>query len=371
MIQITNAFGTRAVRVIGAGAYVPPRAVNNAHITQAIPGWSADWIAEKTQIRERRFLWELDPQAGVTVAPPATAGEPVCNTDMCEAALRGAIGMAGIEGSEIDAVFVVTCTPDRVNFSYDAMEVHRRLGCRPDAYALMIDDGCGGTPYIIDMVYKMIRSGAIHTAAIVGSAFTSALVDREVWTGDVDSGAGRKRLPAAFGAYVFGDGAGAVILRGDGRPGEGILKSMSGNDYLQLVVRRAGGLESRMGHETNPADAAFVVDGHLVARSYPMYMNACLDAVLEERPELRDQVRRYYFHQPNKRLMDHYVRGAGLPADRVACNVDRYGNTSAAGMLILLAEDLEAGVVKLGGGDLVLIAAVGANVHYGAQLIRL
>ena len=101
MIQITNAFGTRAVRVIGAGAYVPPRAVDNDRITQAIPGWSADWIAEKTQIRERRFLWELDPQAGVTVAPPATAGEPVNNTDMCEAALRKAIAMAGIDGSEI------------------------------------------------------------------------------------------------------------------------------------------------------------------------------------------------------------------------------------------------------------------------------
>jgi len=371
MIQVTNAFGTRAVRVIGAGAYVPQNAVTNAHITEAIPGWSADWIAEKTEIRERRFLWALDAQAGVTVAPPVTAGEPVCNTDMCEAALRRAMEMAEIQGSEIDAVFVVTCTPDRVNFSYDAMEVHRRLGCRPDAYALMIDDGCGGTPYIMDMVYRMIRSGAINTAAVIGSAFTSALVDREVWTGDVESAPGRKRLPAAFGAYVFGDGAGAVILRGDGKPGEGILSSFSGNDYQQLVVRRAGGLESRMRGEVNPADAAFVVDGQLVARSYPVYMNACLDGVLADRPELRDRVKRYYFHQPNKRLMDHYVRQAGLTPSKVACNVDRYGNTSAAGMLILLAEDLEQGVVTMGSGDLVLIAAVGANVHYGAQLIRL
>ena len=371
MIQIPSQFGARGVRLIGAGAFVPSRAVDNADITQAIPGWSADWIAEKTEIRERRFLWELDAKAGVTVAPPATAGEPVCNTDMCEVALRRAMEMAGIQGHELDAVFVVTCTPDRVNFSYDAMEVHRRVGCRPDTYALLIDDGCGGTPYVTDMVYRMIRSGAIHTAAIIGSAFTSALVDREVWTGDVASGPGRKRLPAAFGAYVFGDGAGAIILRGDGRPGEGVLSSMSGNDYLQLVIRRAGGLEHRLSAVENRADEAFVVDGHLVAKSYPTYMRACIDGVLAERPELTDQVKRYYFHQPNKRLMDHFIRQAGLPADRVACNVDRYGNTSAAGMLILLAEDLEAGVTSLGSGDLVLIAAVGANVHYGGQLIRL
>ena len=371
MIQIHPRFETRAVRVIGAGAYVPPRAVGNADITRAIPGWSAEWIAEKTEIRERRFLWELDAEAGVTVAPPATSTEPACNTDMCEAALRSALEMAGIDGADLDAVFVVTCTPDRVNFSYDAMEVHRRVGCRPDAYALMIDDGCGGTPYVMDMVYRMIRSGAIHTAAVIGSAFTSSLVDREVWTGDVESGPGRKRLPAAFGAYVFGDGAGAVVLRGDGRPGEGIVSSMSGNDYLQLVIRRAGGLEHRLSPVDNPADEAFVVDGQLVARSYPQYMRACIDGVLQECPELAGQVKRYYFHQPNKRLMDHFVRQAGLPADRVACNVDRYGNTSAAGMLILLAEDLDQGVVRLGSGDLVMIAAVGANVHYGGQLIRL
>lgn len=371
MIQLSNAFGTRGVRVVGAGAYVPPRAVSNEHITQAIPGWSAEWIAEKTQIRERRFLWDLNPESGVTTAPVALAGEPVNNTDMCEAALRRAMQMAGIEGHELDAVFVVTCTPDRVNFSHDAMEVHRRVGCRPDCFGLQIDDGCGGTPYVTDMVYKMIRSGAIRTAAVIGSAFTSALVDRDVWSGDVASAPGRKRLPAAFGAYVFGDGAGAVILRGDGRPGEGIISSMSGNDYLQLVIRRAGGLESRMAPVANRADEAFVVDGHLVARSYPTYMNACIDGVLAEQPELAPLVQRYYFHQPNKRLMDTFVRQSGLPADRVACNVDRYGNTSAAGMLILLAEDLEQGIVQLGRGDLVLIAAVGANVHYGAQLIRL
>ena len=371
MIQLASNFGNRSVRVIGAGAFVPSHVVDNARITQAIPGWSSEWIAEKTEIRERRFLWELDAEAGVTVAPAAVAGEPATNTDMCEAALRRALEMAGIEGSELDALFLVTCTPDRVNFSHDAMEVHRRLGCRSDAYALMIDDGCGGTPYVMDMVNRMIRSGAIGTAAVIGSAFTSSLVDRDVWCGTVAPAPGRKGIPAAFGAYVFGDGAGAVVLRGDGAPGEGIVASMSGNDYLQLVIRRAGGIEARLAPETNRADEAFVVDGQLVARSYPAFMNACIAGVLDQRPELGPKVQRYYFHQPNKRLLDHFVRQSGLPADRVACNVDRYGNTSAAGMLILLAEDLEQGVVQLGRGDLVLIAAVGANVHYGAQLIRL
>jgi 3-oxoacyl-[acyl-carrier-protein] synthase III len=93
--------------------------------------------------------------------------------------------------------------------------------------------------------------------------------------------------------------------------------------------------------------------------------------VLKGQEQLKPEVKRYYFHQPNKRLMDHYVLRAGLPADRVACHVDKNGNTSAAGMLILLAEDIEQGRVAFGRGDLVLLAAVGANIHWGAQLVRL
>jgi 3-oxoacyl-[acyl-carrier-protein] synthase III len=100
-------------------------------------------------------------------------------------------------------------------------------------------------------------------------------------------------------------------------------------------------------------------------------MRQCLGTVLERFPDLELRVKRFYFHQPNKRVLDAFAQSAGLSPERVACNVDRYGNTSAAGMLILLAEDLEAGVVRLGHGDLVVMAAVGANVHYGAQLIRL
>jgi 3-oxoacyl-[acyl-carrier-protein] synthase III len=373
MIQLPVSFTTsRSVRLVGAGAYVPPRVVDNHRMAQAIPGWSPDRIEEKTSIRERRFLWDVDPQSGVAVAPPLTDEGPRSNTDMCEIALRRALDMAAMDPAELDAVFVVTCTPDQLNFSYDAMEVHRRLGCRPDCFALVIDDGCGGTPYVLDMVYKMVRSGAIETAAVIGSAFTSSLVDREVWTGEVEPAPGKKPLSAVFGMYVFGDGAGAVVLRGErdngSGGGAGIVASMSGNDYQELIIRRVGTAHPE---GITPADRAFVVNGQLVARSYPVFMRQALDAILGERPDLAAQVRRYYFHQPNKRLMDRFVADAGLPPERVACNVDRYGNTSAAGMLILLAEDLENGVVELGSGQLVVIAAVGANVHYGAQLIRL
>ncbi|WP_353619957.1 3-oxoacyl-[acyl-carrier-protein] synthase III C-terminal domain-containing protein [Comamonas sp. JC664] len=352
--------------------------MSNERIARAIPGWSAARIEEKIGIRERRFLWDIDEATGRAVPPPENDGHiyPASNTDMCEVALRKALAQSGVDAKALDAVFVVTCTPDAPHFNHDAMELHRRLELREDAFALVLDDGCGGTPYVLDLVKKMMAGGRFNTVAVVASAFTSPLVNREVYTDELPPGPGRaKSLQGYLSMYVFGDGAGAVVLQT--KPGDagtqGILASFSGNAYADLVIRKGGGLlklpyqPGRM----RPADMAFVVDGFRVARSYPEYMQKCLDTVLGPHPELRAQVRRYYFHQPNKRVMDAFVERAALPRDAVACNVDRYGNTSAAGMLILLAEDLEAGRVRLGSGDLVVVAAVGANVHYGAQLVRL
>lgn len=369
---------TPNVCVVGAGAFVPSRVVSNERIARAIPGWPAARIEEKVGIRERRFLWDIDEVTGRAVPPPENDGHiyPANNTDMCEVALRKALAQANVDPKALDALFVVTCTPDAPHFNHDAMELHRRLELREDAFGLVVDDGCGGTPYVLDLVKKMMDGGRFRTVAVVASAFTSPLVNREVYTDELPPGPGRsKTLQGYLSMYVFGDGAGAVVLQA--KPGEagaeGILASFSGNAYGDLVIRKGGGMlklpyqPGRM----RPADMAFVVDGFRVARSYPEYMQKCIDAVLGPRPELRSKVERYYFHQPNKRVMDAFVERAKLPREAVACNVDRYGNTSAAGMLILLAEDLEAGRVRLGSGDLVVVAAVGANVHYGAQLVRL
>ncbi|MCK8499653.1 3-oxoacyl-ACP synthase III family protein [Myxococcus fulvus] len=369
---------TPNVCVVGAGAFVPSRRVSNARIAKAIPGWPAERIEEKLGIRERRFLWDFDEATGRAVPPPEDDGHfyPATNTDMCEVALRKALESSGVDAKQLDALFVVTCTPDAPHFNHDAMAVHQRLGLREDAFALLVDDGCGGTTYVLDLVKKMMDGGRFRTVAVVASAFTSPLVNREVYQDELPPGPGRaKTLQGYLSMYVFGDGAGAVVLqtKEDAPGGAGILASFSGNAHGDLVIRKGGGtlkLPYQPGR-ARPADMAFVVDGFRVARSYPEYMQKCLDAMLSPRPDLKGEVKRYYFHQPNKRVMDAFVARAGLPVEAVACNVDLYGNTSAAGMLILLAEDLACGRVRLGGGDLVLVAAVGANIHYGAQLIRL
>ena len=366
----------RTVHFVGVGSFVPRRAVSNERIARAIPGWSAERIEEKTGIRERRFLWDFDEQSGRALPPPVDDGSfyPANNTDMAEVALRRALHMARLEANALDALFLVTCSPDELNFSHDAVQLHGRFGCREDAYAMVFDSGCGGTLYTIDMARRMIAGGTFRTIAVVASNFTSAHLNRDVYTAEqaLENG---KRANGFLSMYVFGDGAGAVILRGEEAPdgaAPGIVRSFAGTAKGELVLRKGGG-NLRLGFQdrAGPADHAFIVDGLQVARTYPLYMKRCIEAVLGEDRELAAEVKRYYFHQPNKRLMDSFVDREGLPRERVACHVERHGNTSSAGMLILLDEDLREGRVRMGTGDLVLLAAIGANVNYGAQLVRL
>lgn len=363
-------------RFVGVGSFVPRHAVSNERIARAIPGWTAERIEEKTGIRERRFLWDFDEKTGRAVPPPRDDGSvyPACNTDMAEVALRRALSMAQLDAGQLDAIFLVTCSPDELNFSHDAVELHRRLGCREGAYAMVFDSGCGGTLYTIDMARRMIEGGTFRTIAVVASNFTSAHLNRDVYTSEQELANG-KTANGFLSMYVFGDGAGAVILRGE-EAGEhdapGIVRSFAGTGHGELVMRKGGGsLRLPFQDRATPADHAYIVDGLQVARTYPVFMKRCLDSVLGEARDDALDVKRYYFHQPNKRLMDRFVESEGLPKSRVACHVERHGNTSAAGMLILLDEDLQTGQVKMGSKDLVLFAAIGANVNYGAQLVRL
>ncbi|GMU60139.1 MAG: 3-oxoacyl-[acyl-carrier-protein] synthase 3 [Myxococcaceae bacterium] len=353
----------RVARIVGVGDYTPTRRITNEQMAKAIPGWSAGLIREKTGVIERRFLCALDEEAGK--ARPPREG-PTSNVDMSEAALAEALQMAGVHPSTLDVLFLVTSTPDRPDFSHDAMQLHRRLGLRPGALAFVINDGCGGTPYVLDLVDKLLTSGGARTAALVASNFASAYVDRRVYTDEVVVGG--HRLSGFLSMYVFGDGAGAVVLRGDEGPG-GVLDSVALSSHELLVVRRGGGAECPvLLDDARPGDFAFVVNGKEVASGYPHFMKVCVDAVTRGAP---GEVRRFYLHQPNKRVLDRFVAEAGLEPSRVASTVEWYGNTSAAGMLVALSEDVRSGVVRLDRGDLVCLAAVGANVHAGAQLIRL
>jgi 3-oxoacyl-[acyl-carrier-protein] synthase-3 len=359
----------RSVRVVGAGGYVPRRVVKNERIAQAIPGWTPERITERTGIEERRYLWDFDEERGKAIPPPEDAsGRPRGNVDMAEAALWQALGRADLKPSELDAIFLVTSTPDEVNFSRDAVELHRRVGAPAHAIALVVDSGCGGAVYVADVARKMILSGAARTVAICASTLASPYLDRDIFTSEMP---GRKGVNAFLSIYLFGDGAGAILLRGDEAPGVGILASTAGTDHAELVVHRGGGAKLPPHTRAGLADHAWYVDGREVAVAYPRYMQRAVSECVGQRPDLAESIARYYLHQASRRTLDSFVERAGLPTERVPVNVHRYGNTSAASTLLLFSEDLAEGRVKLGSGEVVLFAAVGAGVHYGAHLVRL
>jgi 3-oxoacyl-[acyl-carrier-protein] synthase III len=358
----------RSVRVVGAGGFVPRRVVRNERIAQAIPGWPPERITERTGIEERRYLWDFDERTGKSIPPAgADGGAPSGNVDMAEAALWQALGRADVAPKDLDAIFLVTSTPDEVNFSRDAVELHRRIGARSDALALVVDSGCGGAVYVTDLARKMILSGAARTVAVCASLLASPYLDREVFTREMP---GRKGVNAFLSMYLFGDGAGAVVLRGDSAAGVGILASSAGTDHAELVVHRGGGAKLPQNH-ARLEDHAWYVDGREVAVAYPLYMQKAVSECVGQRPELAAEIGRYYLHQASRRTLDSFITRAKLPRDKVPVNVHRYGNTSAASTLLLFSEDLGEGRVKLGSGELVLFAAVGAGVHYGAHLVRL
>jgi 3-oxoacyl-(acyl-carrier-protein) synthase III len=361
-----------SVRILGAGAYVPHHVVTAEAIARAVPGWTADKIVEKTGIVERRYLWPLDVEQGRAV-PASGPREAVTATDMAEVALARALETSGVPARELDVLIVVTCTPDQPRFSHDAMALQRRLGLRASAHCFVVDSGCGGSLYMLDMVARMLEAGGARTAAIVGTNFTSPLVDRYVYGQNGPIEEDGKAIGPYLSAYVFGDGAGAIVVRAiRGGDSSGIRASIAGNGSHDLVRSPGGGaLSPAYGHRYKAIDHTFIVSGRLVASTYLQTMTRCLNAVTEQAGCSLEEVERFYLHQANERLLLALADRLGLRTEQLASNVASVGNTSSAGMFMLLADDLEQGRVAIGSGAPIVFAAIGAGVHFGAQLVHL
>jgi 3-oxoacyl-[acyl-carrier-protein] synthase-3 len=359
-----------AVRIVGAGAYVPPHVVSAEQIARAIPGWPASKIVEKTGVLERRFLWPLEGAPGAEVpAKEVPEADVAWGTDMGEIALSRALTVAGLPATEIDALVVVTCTPDEPRFSHDAMEIQRRLGIRRSAHSFVVDSGCGGSLYILDMLARTMNATGLRTVAIVGTNLSSALLDRDLYTQEGVTGKDGQKMHPYLSTYVFGDGAGALVLRRDPGSSSGIRASIAGSDHSELVQSPGGGARSpAYGPRYDAIDHTFIVNGRLVMSSYLRTMQGCIRAVAGREPQSVGAVERFYLHQPNERVLSHLAGLLELREGQLASNVSRVDNTSSAGMFTLLAEDLESGRVSIGSGAPVVLAAVGAGVHYGAQL---
>lgn len=348
LIFDTEAAMLPKIGIAGTGSYLPDAVITNNDLAQLIREKDGAWATEKLGIEGRRFMTPLDENGHPTT--------PVDELDMAERAAREAMADAGLTPTEVHGLWFISCTQTdaRRHFSRSAFELHKRLGLPAEAVALEMDAGCGGAVQALGLGADMLRGNGRDSLLLVASSGPSA------YYGDWESYVASKTWLSMF---IFGDGAGAVLLR----KSEGILSnseviaSYQGVDPTQPLMEYA--------NRGNGRRQMYIIDGRAVATSFRVYARRALEGLQKKHPFDVDTVARFYFHQVNGRVLTKFVEEMNIPKEKVGMHVDRYGNIAAAATLVLLDEDRKAGLVQ--DGDLVVFCAVGAGAQYGAALVRL
>jgi len=310
--------------ILGCGGCLPAQVLDNAELA-ARHGLdtSDEWIRERSGITRRHLA-----------GPGETA------TTLGAEAARRALAQAGVPAAELDMVVVATATPDNA-FPSTAVHIQRELGM-VRGFAFDVSAACTGFIYALSVADAMLRAGQARTALVIGTEVYSRLMD---WT---DRGT----------CVLFGDGAGAVLLRTEERDdGRGILSThlhADGRHADILYVEGTGGPLRMAGRE--------------VFKQAVTKLAAVVEEALAANGLAQRDVDWLVPHQANIRIIEAMGRKLGLPPERVVVTVDRHANTSAASVPLALAEAVEAGRIRP--GELVLLEAIGGGLTWGAALVR-
>jgi 3-oxoacyl-[acyl-carrier-protein] synthase-3 len=322
----TESQGRRSI-VLGCGAYLPARIVTNAELATQVDT-SDDWIVQRTGIRQRHI---------------AADGE--LTSDLALAAARQALEHAGITADEIDLIVLATATPDNT-FPATATKVQARLGMTRGA-AFDIQAVCSGFIFALATADNFLKTGMARTALVIGAETFSRILD---W---------QDRQTCV----LFGDGAGAVVLRAEEGTDRGILSTHIHSDgTLYDLLYVDGGPSSTMttGH--------LRMEGREVFRHAVQRLAEVVDEALGQHRLTARDIDWLIPHQANRRIIDGVGRKLGLDAGKVVVTVDRHANTSAASIPLALAEAVHDGRVQR--GQLVLLEAMGGGLSWGAGLLR-
>ena len=317
-------------QIIGTGGYLPDKVLSNADLEKMVDTTDA-WIFERTGIRERHV---------------AAADETTC--DLAERAARQAIDSAGIHSSEIDLIIVATTTPDQI-FPGTACLLQQRLeihGCP----AFDIQAVCTGFIYALGVADKFIRTETAKCVLVVGAETLSRIID---WN---DRGT----------CVLFGDGAGAVVLRAGETPG--ILSSHLHADgrYEPLLTVPAG---ISRGYDQVKANKAFIqMQGREVFKVAVNTLGSLVEETLHPNDMDHIDVDWLVPHQANYRIIEATAKKLDLPMDKVVVTVGEHGNTSAAS--IPLALDVAVRDGRIRHDDVLLLEAFGAGFTWGSVLVK-
>jgi 3-oxoacyl-[acyl-carrier-protein] synthase-3 len=344
--------------IIGTGHYVPGRPISNADLSRVMDT-SDEWIYKRSGIRQRHY-----------------APEGVGASDLAVHASKRAIEAAGVGPKEIDYIVFSTMTPDYV-FPGPGALLAAKLGV--NAPALDIRQQCAAMLFGLQVVNGLIQSGAARTILFVGSEAHAGFMPWDDW--DILEGrADREASPEAKArasrhralAVLFGDGAGALVFRATERDaGLRGLKLFTDGDAAKLLYVEGGGFRRRPYWKHTDFDERTYVptmDGRELFKFAVTRLPSCARALCDESETPLEKIDWFLAHQANARINDHVRDALGVPAEKLPSNIERYGNTSAATLPILIDEQMRAGRLKH--GDLCMLLALGAGVHWGCALVR-
>ena len=317
--------------ITGCGAYLPERVLTNIELATTIDT-TDEWIVSRTGIRERHI---------------AADGE--LTSDLAVAAARPALEAAGIEANEVDLVIVATSTPDET-FPATATIVQSALGITRGA-AFDIQAVCSGFIYGLAVADNFIKAGQAGTALLIGAETFSRILDWQDRTTCV----------------LFGDGAGAVVLRqGEGKGSKrdrGILST-----HLHADGRKHDALYVDGGPSSTQTAGYLRMHGRDVFRHAVVNLSGVVSEALEAAGLTPADIDWLVPHQANKRILDSTARKLGLSAQHIIITIDRHANTSAASVPLALTEAVGDGRIQP--GHLVVMEAMGGGFTWGACLAR-
>jgi 3-oxoacyl-[acyl-carrier-protein] synthase-3 len=321
---------TRSV-ALGCGAFLPSNVVTNDDLAKRIDT-SDSWITDRTGIRRRHM-----------------AAEGELTSDLALAAAKRALAASDVAVADLDMVIVATTTPDET-FPSTATRVQARLGMTRGA-AFDVQAVCSGFIYALSVADAFIRAGQAQTILVIGAETMSRILD---WN---DRGT----------CVLFGDGAGAVVLRaGEGagtNADRGILNTKLFSDgRLHDLLYTDGGVS------TTRTAGYLRMQGREVFKHAVTNIAAAIEAATHEAGITPADIDWFVPHQANQRILDGTARKLHIRPERVISTIADHGNTSAASVPLALSVGLEDGRIKR--GDLVLMEAMGGGFTWGAALLR-
>jgi 3-oxoacyl-[acyl-carrier-protein] synthase-3 len=325
----------RTVSIVGTGSYVPERRLTNDDLSKIVET-DDKWITTRTGIRERRL-----------------AADDEFTSDMGAKAALAAMEQAGISGEEIDLILVATATPDMV-FPATACFVQTKIGATRAA-CLDISAACAGFLFAIEIAQQFITSHTYDTVLVIGAEKLSTITD---WT-DRNT------------CVLFGDGAGAAILRHRDSGSHGVISTHIASDgnFADILWMPGGG--SRHPIRADNVDKQLQTVKMSGKEVYKQAVIAMVDAAriaLDKAGLTIDDIACVIPHQANARIIDAIADRLKVPVEKVYVNLDRFGNTSAAAVAIALDEANRTGRIKP--GDYVLMVVFGGGLTWAGSVVE-